>query len=236
MTNRRIFIVTNLIFLLFVWSGTTCIAAEVVGQVINLNGPLFAHGSTGVVRVLAKDSAVEVGDLLVTEKRTYARIRFVDQSTVTLRPETQFRVESFSYAQDKPETDNAVLNLVKGGMRALTGEIGKRHRPDDYQVKTPAATIGIRGTVYEVRVCAGNCAGQADGIYFYVLQGEIEVGNASGTVLIGTGQYAFVSDSATVPEILQTQPNIDFSVPVLPGEDASGAEASGVLSGSCEVR
>lgn len=236
MTNRRVFIVTNLFFLLFVWFCVSCAAAEVAGQVTHLNGPLFAHGSSGTVRVLAKDSMVEVGDLLVTEKRTYARIRFVDQSTITLRPETQFKVEAFSYTTGQPETDNAVLNLVKGGMRALTGEIGKRHSPDDYQVKTPAATIGIRGTIYEVRVCAGNCPGQADGIYFYVLQGEIEVGNASGLVLIGAGQYAFVSDSATVPVLLQTLPDMDFSLPVLPGEDASNPGTGAVLSGSCEVR
>jgi hypothetical protein len=121
-------------------------------------------------------------------------------------------------------------------MRALTGEIGKRYSPDNYQVKTPAATIGIRGTIYEVRVCAGNCPGQTDGIYFYVLQGEIEVGNASGSVLIGAGQYAFVSDSGTVPALLQTLPDIDFSLPVLPGEDASNPGAGAILSGSCEVR
>ena len=53
-------------------------------------------------------------------------------------------------------TSRAFFRLVKGGFRSVSGVIGKLNR-EDYRVSTPVATIGIRGTVYSARLCAGAC-------------------------------------------------------------------------------
>jgi hypothetical protein len=45
---------------------------------------------------------------------------------------------------------------VRGGFRAISGLIGKVDR-QAYRVATPAATIGIRGTDYEVQLCTTDC-------------------------------------------------------------------------------
>jgi hypothetical protein len=131
--------------LMFAWAAA--LGATAVGTVTDLSGPLLAKKTDGTVKVLSSKSAVEQGDLLVTEKDTYARIKFADNSEITLRPNTQFKIDNFSYAEDKPQSDSSVFSLIRGGLRAVTGALGKRSR-EKVSVNTPAATIGIRGTIY----------------------------------------------------------------------------------------
>lgn len=148
MNRHANFIATKaLLFLLSLVLAVSAWASEAVGTVVNLNGPLLARKADGTVKVLAQKSAVHQGDTLVTEKDVYARIRFVDNSEVTLRPNSQFKIENFSFDQDKPQADKAEFNLVKGGLRAVTGALGKRSQ-DRVGFTTPTATIGIRGTTF----------------------------------------------------------------------------------------
>jgi hypothetical protein len=122
-------------------------AAQVVGVVAHLSGPLLDRKADGSVKVLGLKSEIENGDTLVSEKNTYAQIRFVDNSEITLKPGTTFRVENFNYDAGKPEADSAAFDLVKGGLRSITGLLGKRNK-EKFQLKTPSATIGIRGTTF----------------------------------------------------------------------------------------
>ncbi len=122
-------------------------AAQVVGTVTDVSGPLVARRLDGTIKVLAPQSTVEQGDTLVTEKGTYARIKFVDNGEITLRPNTQFKIENFSYEATKPEGDSAIFSLLKGGLRSITGLLGKRNK-ERFGLNTPTATIGIRGTTF----------------------------------------------------------------------------------------
>jgi hypothetical protein len=133
--------------------------AEPVGQVINLSGPLFAVKGDGVKRVISVGSAVDTGDTLVTEAKTYARVRFADASEVTLRPESRLTVEGFTFKQNEPAKDNAVFKLFKGAMRTVTGLVGKRGNQDAYKLNTPTATIGIRGTQFIVEYIPDEASG-----------------------------------------------------------------------------
>jgi len=122
-------------------------AGQVVGTVTDVSGPLLARRADGTVKALAVQSTVEQGDTLVTEKGTYARIKFIDNGDITLRPNTQFRIENFSYEATKPEADSALFTLFKGGLRSITGLLGKRNK-ERFGLNTPTATIGIRGTTF----------------------------------------------------------------------------------------
>jgi hypothetical protein len=122
-------------------------AGQVAGTVVHLSGPLMARKADGTVKVLALKSEVESGDTLVSEKNTYAQIKFIDNSEVTLRPGTTFKIENFAYEAGKPEADSAAFSLVKGGLRSITGLLGKRNK-EKFSLKTPTATIGIRGTTF----------------------------------------------------------------------------------------
>ena len=215
-------------FLIFTFYAATAFAAVTAGTITYLSGPLFAKKADGSMKTLSKDSVVEMGDTLITEKRTYARIKFNDNSEVTLRPGSQFKIEAFSYDQAKPEKDKAVYELVKGGLRALSGHVGKRGDPDSYKMKTRAAVIGIRGTIYEVKICDGNCGELSDGVYFFVPEGSIIITTAFGSLVVEAGQYIYVKDMNSVPVLLSGNPGIDFTLP-------ENVQATG-SNGGCMVR
>jgi len=122
-------------------------AAQVAGTITQLSGPLLAKRADGAVRILSLRSEVESGDTLVTEKNTYALIKFIDNSEITLKPGTTFKVEHFAFDAGKPDADQAAFSLVKGGLRSVTGLLGKRNK-EKFSMKTPSATIGIRGTTF----------------------------------------------------------------------------------------
>ncbi len=74
---------------------------------------------------------------------------FRDEGRVSLQAGTQFRVEKFKYDKARSE-ENAILRLLKGGVRVVTGLIGRANH-DNYRFNLATATIGIRGTGFDAR-------------------------------------------------------------------------------------
>jgi hypothetical protein len=210
-------------------------AETVVGKVAQLSGPLFAKKADGTTRVLSVNSAVEQGDTLVTEKKTFARIKFSDNGDVTLRPGSQFKVSQYSFDQAKPSEDKAVFNLIKGGVRSITGAIGKRGDQDSYKLMTDTAVAGVRGTTYECKICQGNCGSIPDGLYLFVLEGAIRVTNSAGVQDVGAGQYVYVQNVNSAPKILPGNPGINFTLPASMG-DASKEIGPKQTDSGCIVR
>lgn len=145
--SRNSIAIKALLFAASLLVATLAYAGQVAGTVTHLNGPLLAKKADGTVKVLAQKSTVEEGDTLITEKNTYARIKFSDNSEITMRPNSQLKIDGFAFDEAKPEEDKASFDLVKGGLRAVTGILGKRNS-ERVTMKTPTATIGIRGTTY----------------------------------------------------------------------------------------
>jgi len=223
-----------LLSLLLIFSSVSFAATE-AGKVTHLSGPLFAKKADGTTRALSTNSAVEEGDTLVTEKKTYARIKFTDNSEINMRPGTQLNVSQYTFDQAKPAEDKVVINLVKGGMRAVTGMIGKRGDQESYKLMTNTAVVGIRGTTYEVKICEGNCGSIPDGLYLFVMEGIINVSNSAGSQNISAGQYAYVATATSMPTILPGNPGFDFTLPAFMGDSPKEGEAKKVDPG-CVVR
>jgi hypothetical protein len=137
--------------------------AEGAGEVVNLSGTLSVQRPDGSMRVLGQKSEVQPGDLLSTQKDSYAQINFTDGSSTTMRPNTQMKLEAYQFVKEKPEADNAFFRLLKGGMRTVTGLVGKRGNQDAYRIGTATATIGIRGSVGDTIACAPSCEGVVRG-------------------------------------------------------------------------
>ena len=189
-------------------------AAQVVGTVVNLSGPLLAKRADGTAKVLSLKSSVEQGDTLVSEKGTYARIRFIDNSEITLRPNSQLKIDDFSFEEDKPEKDNAAFNLVKGGLRAVTGTLGKRSK-EKFGMNTPTATIGIRGTIFIAEYIAPSDAAVA------------AYGRASVAALSAVTGYTDVRSDMPAAVPLQVLPLRLAQVSGVPGT-SSGGRAPGL--------
>ena len=134
-------------------------ADEAAGNVRYISGTLVAQKADGTLRVLRPRSEVRPGELLVTGKRSYAQVTMNDGTKMTLRPNSNLKIEAYQFKQDAPKADNAIFRLLKGGFRTVTGLIGKRGNPDAYQLRAAGATIGIRGTDFTSRLCASKgCA------------------------------------------------------------------------------
>jgi hypothetical protein len=128
-------------------------AAEVAaGSIGYMNGALVAQRADGV-KVLAPKAEVYAGDMLITARDSYAQVKMNDGTQMTLRPDSNLRIEAYQFREEAPQADNAVFRLLKGGFRTLTGLIGKRGNPDAYKLRAATATIGIRGTDFSSRLC-----------------------------------------------------------------------------------
>jgi hypothetical protein len=192
----------------------------VAGEITHLSGTLADEKADGSRKLLGVKSQVEEGDTLSTEAGTYARIKFIDGGEVVLRPNSQLKVQSYHYNVAQPATDNVVLAILKGGLRAITGLLGKRNR-DKVSFQTATATIGIRGTNFGALLCQNDCAdiptasGQppGNGLHVDVTDGAIVVSNGAGSAQIGIGQFGFVADPNTPPLIVPPGQGVQVTVP-----------------------
>ena len=169
--------------------------AAAAGEVANLSGTLSVKRTDGTSKLLAVKSEVQPGDMLSTEAGTYARVKFIDGGEVVLRPGTQVKVDAYTYDQAKPAEDNQVISLLKGGLRAITGLLGKRNR-EKVSYVTPTATIGIRGTNLGAQL-------EADGsLHVDVAEGAVVVTNKAGQLEVSVGQFAFVKSVDAPPTLV----------------------------------
>jgi hypothetical protein len=134
-------------------------AFAAAGTVVHLSGSLSVQRPDGTSTILARNSPVNPGDVLTTQQDSYAQINFTDGSSITLRPNTIVRVEAYNFVKEQPQQDNSLLRLIKGGMRTVTGLIGRRGDQDAYKIGTQQATIGIRGSSGDTLQCADGCPG-----------------------------------------------------------------------------
>jgi hypothetical protein len=131
-------------------------AAQEAGRVDSVTGVVSVVGADGGIGVLARGSKVNVGDTIDTQAAGYARIKLADGAELALRPNTSLRIDGFRFSESRPQEDSLAMRLLKGGLRTITGLIGKR-KPDSFQLNGATATIGIRGTDFVARLCEADC-------------------------------------------------------------------------------
>jgi hypothetical protein len=124
--------------------------AQTAGTVDFASGDVTATGADGQARPVRKGVEIRSGDRIVTNQGR-AQIRFTDGGYVSLQPDTDFSVRDYRFDGKADGSERGVFGLVKGAMRTVTGLIGRANRAA-YQIQTPTATIGIRGTGGIIRV------------------------------------------------------------------------------------
>ena len=237
-------LVSILSLLLLAAAGTLVQAAGPAGQVTHLSGTLIAKRTDGTTKLLATKSEVLEGDTLATEQETYARIKFADGGEVVLRPGSQLQVAAYAFDQAKPESDSIVLNMLKGGLRAVTGLVGRRNR-DAVSFATTTATIGIRGTHFGALLCQNDCGGiptitgnpPENGLHLDVADGAIVVRNAAGQQQISSGQFGYVQSANTAPAIVPPSQGIQVTMPTsISQNNSSGRGVGKAKEGECAVQ
>lgn len=131
--------------------------AQTVATAVAVEGTAFVARSGGRKAILARGSSLRVGDAINTTRNSSVRVQFTDGGETVVRPESTLVVEKYQFRKEVPSEDNVLLQLLKGGIRSLTGAIGKRGNVDAYQLRANTATVGIRGTDFSVRLCQQDC-------------------------------------------------------------------------------
>ena len=122
-----------------------------------VEGTVFVMRPDGKQALLTRGSNLQRGETINTARNSSVRLRFTDGGETVVRPESSLVVQDYQYKKEAPEQDSFIFRLLKGGLRAVTGAVGKRGNQNAYQMQVNTATIGIRGTDYSVRLCQKDC-------------------------------------------------------------------------------
>jgi hypothetical protein len=115
-----------------------------------------------------------------------------DGALISLRANSDYRIVAQQTGKGLMEQAG---KLFSGWMRTVTGSIAEEN-PDAVKQETPVATIGIRGTTYQViHMPEGGLPGVPEsepGTYIYLQQGGIESSAGGETRFMGPGDVVFV--------------------------------------------
>ncbi|PTQ88305.1 FecR family protein [Agitococcus lubricus] len=153
---------------------------ETAGRVNFIAGEVTATGTDSKQRPLYKGDLVKAGDKIETTAKGRIQIRMTDGGFISLRPNSVFVIEKYSFSKDTPEQGAVFFKFLQGGVRAISGVIGKVNK-NNYQFNTPVATIGIRGTDYSTTL-------NNDVLKVTVSQGQIKLSTDIGSVDVNEGQ------------------------------------------------
>ena len=124
-----------------------------IGRVLLVKGVVTAFTEEGQLRTLDKGSEVFKKDTIETAGDSFIVMKMNDDTKLTMRPNSEMKLDEFDQTEGE---EKAIFNLLKGGLRTVTGAIGSK-KPEAFKVSTSVATIGVRGTDYYTRICAKDC-------------------------------------------------------------------------------
>lgn len=181
-------------------------APKHVGDVVQSRGETLAVGKDRVTRSLKAGSQVYLGDKLITGVDGFLRLRMIDKALLDLRCYSIMVIEDYEL---KEANRKSVFNLLQGSLRKVTGEIGK-WKEDVYELRTPVAGVGVRGTEYALRVfqskgCDGTVDIADDGLYLKVIKGLVDVHSKKTKTAVAKGDTLYVKtpDSDHVKNVVQ---------------------------------
>jgi hypothetical protein len=130
--------------------------AQVAGEVEFARGVGFVQTPGQQPRTLGKGLPLREGDRITTSEGASAIVKLEDGTRMTVRPNSEIVLTQYQFRENAPESNGMLLQMVRGGFRAITGLISKSS-PNAAKVQTSTATIGIRGTDFDARICQTDC-------------------------------------------------------------------------------
>jgi hypothetical protein len=163
------FLWTILLVLAFQVGPLTHAQADVVGRLTQVEGrvDLLKGGQLPANPVKAGDG-VQPGDVLRTKCLSRAQITFIDDSTLTISPESRVAIETYMFDSAKQKR-SAVLQLFQGLAHVVVSKVYEVVEPD-FVIKTHTAIMGVRGTEFGIRL-------QPNSSTILNLEGALQVSN-----------------------------------------------------------
>src|ERR1044071_2702526 len=131
-------------------------------------------------RVLRVGIDVFADEIVKTAEKSAARIVFQDQTKLEIGVSSEVVLDRFGYDPNRSDSEVAV-SIAKGIARFTTGVL----QHESYKINTPAATIGVRGTILNLR-------SDERGTSVWVQDGSVAVAANGVTVVVNAGQATFV--------------------------------------------
>lgn len=183
-----------------VWASTISISA-LRGEV-----SIISQGQKSPARPAA---VVKAGDQINVGSNAWATLHFSDGGSFTLRSGSSFTVDRYHYGGEQAsEGDGVLVTLFKGSMRAISGLVAKNNA-SNYAIRTPTATVGVRGTDHDVLVVTeGEDSETEPGTYDTVNDGATIIRSADGELLLEKGQTGSVGLLNGRPRLLERLPRL----------------------------
>ena len=188
---------------LLLWQAPSLAWAQSAGEVEFSRGAAVAQAPGKLPRTMGKGLTVEQGDRLTTAEGAMAIVKLQDGTRLTLRPNSEMIMQTYRYDGSVKEDNSMVMQLLRGGFRAITGLISKGS-PNAARIQTSTATVGIRGTDFDVRLCGPECKAEAakvrDKARPNAIMASAKLVDAKGDISAtdGQGQKRMVYDGAAV--------------------------------------
>jgi hypothetical protein len=167
-------------------------STDPVGSVATLQGSAFVTHNNAASAIHLSDSIYR-GDVLRTGPNGTMGITFDDDTTFTLKPNSQIAVDDFVY-QPGGSNNAATFNILQGTAAFVAEQVA---HTGNMKIDTPTSTLGIRGTTGLVEVPENSSANAANGVSIKLYPdadgrvGRIEVFGRDG------GQLGVLNRAAT---------------------------------------
>src|SRR5690554_1906793 len=185
---------------------------------------LFARGTVSIVddseaaRGAGTGSVFYEGDRVVTGSKSIVQLRLSDGALTALRSNSDYQIQRQRFDEQEGIYEQAG-RLLSGWMRSVTGTIGARH-PGNVSQGTSVATIGIRGTTYQIihvpEQGLAEFPNLQPGSYVYLEEGQVEVSNEAGSRVVSPGQVVRIAGRNVAPELTPDLVGL-FQSPLLVG-------------------
>ncbi len=197
---------------------TVNVQAQSVGTAAAVNPTTEGVRPGQAVRVLRLGSDIISNERISTSPRGSTQILFVDKTTLNIGPGSSVVIDQYVF-NPKTGTGQAAITLGKGIMRFVGGEIS---HSGGATLKTPVATVGIRGGMGTIEHTANG------GTIYLHHYGTATISNSCGSVTINRPGFSTSVEGPnqcpTDPE-KSSKPAIDRALALLtsgPGQSGGG--------------
>jgi hypothetical protein len=143
--RKRNYVWVSLLLICLVMVAPLAAQAAPVGTFIEVEGTVDVLKGGKVPAIPAKQQGpVEVGDMVRPKAQSRAQIRFVDDTVLTIAPDSGITVEEYMFDAAKSQRQ-AVVGVLRGLVHTAVEKVYPKGEPD-FVMKTHTAVLGVRGT------------------------------------------------------------------------------------------
>ncbi len=183
-------------------------AAETIAVLLKVRGTVsVTRGNQAKAVKARKGFRLQNGDKLVTGKRSFAALRFIDDKSLV-----RIRANSRCTINGKKQGKSQILKNVFVEVGTIFARVTRQR--SSFKVSTPTSVASVKGTAFftDQKLKGGT--------FYFGTEGVVEVTSDAGTALMRSGETAYVASKNSPPTVRKTKPG---ELPEF-GEDKGGAD------------